>query len=67
VPQVAATPPAAQPEAKASPALRFAKNVGLFVAAPFIGLAYAVALPFVGMVLLARTGYEAFAKRKARK
>lgn len=67
VPQAAVTPPAAAPEAKASPALRFAKNVGLFVAAPFIGLAYAVALPFIGIGLIAWTGYEALAKRKGGK
>jgi hypothetical protein len=29
-----------------------AKNVALFLAAPFIGLAYAVLLPFVGTVML---------------
>lgn len=33
-------------------AVRFAKNVALFVAAPFIGLAYAVAFPFVGVAML---------------
>jgi hypothetical protein len=27
-------------------------NVALFLAAPFIGLAYAVAFPFIGIVLL---------------
>ena len=37
-----------------------AKNVALFFAAPFIGLAYAVAFPFVGLALLARYGYRAF-------
>lgn len=31
----------------------FLKNVALFIAAPFIGLLYAVLLPFVGMGLLA--------------
>jgi CheY-like chemotaxis protein len=30
----------------------FVKNVALFLAAPFIGLAYVVALPFVGLGLL---------------
>lgn len=33
-------------------ALRFAKNIGLFIAAPFIGLAYALAFPFIGLGLL---------------
>jgi len=41
----------------------FAKNVGLFFAAPFIGLAYVIALPFVGLGLLALHGYRALAKR----
>ena len=29
------------------------KNVALFLAAPFVGLAYAMALPFVGLAMLA--------------
>ena len=40
-----------------------AKNVGLFFAAPFIGLAYIVALPLVGLGLLALYGFRALAKR----
>jgi CheY-like chemotaxis protein len=40
-----------------------AKNVGLFLAAPFIGLAYVVALPIVGLGLLALYGFRALAKR----
>ena len=44
---------------------RFAKNAGLFFAAPFIGLAYVVALPFVGLGLLARYGYQALKNRNA--
>lgn len=55
-----AEPVAAEVEAAAPGALRIAKNVGLFVAAPFIGLAYALAFPFVGLVLLARYGYRAW-------
>jgi len=31
---------------------RFARNLALFAAAPFIGLAYALALPFVGIAML---------------
>lgn len=42
---------------------RTAKDVALFVAAPFIGLAYAVAFPFVGLALLARYGYRAMRDR----
>jgi len=55
-------------DAGAAPAAgRVAKNVALFIAAPFIGLAYAIALPFVGLALLAWSGYRALATRtKAR-
>ncbi len=35
------------------------KNVALFLAAPFIGLAYAVLLPFVGIAMLAWAGGRA--------
>ena len=35
--------------------LRHAQNVALFFAAPFIGLAYAVAFPFIGAWLLVRS------------
>jgi CheY-like chemotaxis protein len=41
----------------------FAKNVGLFFAAPFIALGYIVALPFVGFYMFAKLGYQAYAKR----
>lgn len=34
-------------------AVRYARNVALFVLAPFIGLAYALAFPFVGLGMLA--------------
>ena len=36
------------------------KNVALLVAAPFIGLVYAVLLPFVGIAMIAKTGYDAY-------
>lgn len=64
-PVVAAAPAV---DAGAAPSAgRAAKNVALFVAAPFIGLAYAIALPFVGLALLAWSGYRALATRtKAR-
>jgi len=39
------------------------KNIALFLAAPFIGLAYAVMLPMVGMVMLAKVAMQA---RKAK-
>ena len=37
------------------------KNVALFLAAPFIGLAYAVLLPFVGIAMLVWTAGKALA------
>ena len=36
------------------------KNIALFLAAPFIGLAYALLLPLVGIVMLAWVGGRAF-------
>lgn len=44
---------------------RIAKNVGLFFAAPFVALAYIVALPFVGFYMFAKLAHEAFQKRHA--
>jgi CheY-like chemotaxis protein len=41
----------------------FAKNVGLFFAAPFIALAYIIALPFVGFYMFAKLGYQAYTKK----
>jgi len=41
----------------------FAKNIGLFFAAPFIALAYIIALPFVGFYMFAKLGYKAYTKR----
>ena len=41
----------------------FAKNVGLFLVAPFIALAYIIALPFVGFYMFAKLGYQAWTKR----
>ena len=40
-----------------------AKNIALFLAAPFIGLAYIIAMPFVGLGMLAYFGYKAAIKR----
>ena len=40
------------------------KNIGLFFAAPFIGLAYVIALPFVFFTMAAKAGYQAFRDRK---
>ena len=44
-------------------AVRFAKNVALFLAAPFIGLAYAAAFPFVAVGMIAWYGVRAARKR----
>ncbi len=44
---------------------RFLKNVGLFLAAPFIGLAYVIALPFVFFGMVAKLGYEAITHKNA--
>ena len=62
-----AAPPAAVavPVPEATPAAgRKLKDIGLFFAAPFIGLAYAVAFPFIGLALLARTAYRAVKERR---
>ena len=39
-----------------------AVNIGLFLLAPFIGLFYAMTLPFVGMGMLAMIGARAYIK-----
>jgi hypothetical protein len=54
---------AAAPQTEASESQ--IKKIGLFMAAPFIGLAYAVALPFAGLGALAYMGIRAFAKSSA--
>jgi len=51
------------PAAVHSKAGLFAKNVGLFFAAPFIALAYVIALPFVGFYMFAKLGREAYIKK----
>jgi CheY-like chemotaxis protein len=40
------------------------KNIGLFFAAPFIGLAYVIAMPFVFFGMLVKLGFQALANRK---
>lgn len=42
---------------------RFAKNVALFLAAPFVGLAYILAFPIVGLGMLAWTAIQAQQKK----
>ncbi len=44
---------------------RVAKNVGLFFAAPFIGLAYFIAFPFIGLGMLLWHGIAALRRRAA--
>lgn len=39
------------------------KTIGMFLAAPFIGLAYVIALPVIGIYHLAKLALEAYAKR----
>jgi len=41
-----------------------AKNVALFFAAPFIGLAYILAFPFVALYAIGKYGYKALTARK---
>jgi hypothetical protein len=52
-------------EQAAIAAARTLKNVALFAAAPFIGLVYAMALPLVGLVMLATIAARAVAKTNA--
>lgn len=54
--------PAAEAETRSSAGL-LAKNVALFIAAPFIGLAYVVALPFIGLALLGWVAVKAMMHR----
>ncbi len=41
-----------------------AKNVGLFFAAPFIALGYVIALPFVGIYMIAKLSKEAIDEKR---
>ena len=56
----------AAPAAEPAPG-KFAllKNMLLFLSAPFVGLVYAVLLPFVGMAMLARIGGKALMQQPA--
>jgi CheY-like chemotaxis protein len=62
-PAVAAEAPPVVAPRQRSGALAFAKNVGLFFAAPLIGLAYVVIAPVVGLGLLAWMGGKALLGR----
>ncbi len=48
-------------------ALRFVKNVALFLSAPFVGLAYVILFPFVGTAMLAWMGAKALMAKKSAK
>ncbi len=50
------------PAAEVGGVLKILKNIALFLAAPFIGLAYIAALPFVGIGALAFFGWRAASK-----
>jgi len=56
-------PVAAPTAAPAASVVRFLKNVGLFFAAPFIGLAYILFLPFFGVALAGWAVYQAIKRR----
>ena len=40
------------------------KTAGMFVAAPFIALAYVIALPFIGFYNIAKLAFEAYARKR---
>lgn len=46
---------------------RVARNIALFLAAPFIALGYVIALPAVGFYMFAKLGLEAYRKNRAAK
>jgi response regulator RpfG family c-di-GMP phosphodiesterase len=62
-PAPAAETTAAVPVPEARGAANVAKNIGLFFAAPFIGLAYVLAFPFVGVWAIVKYGYQALTRR----
>ena len=62
VEQAAPAAPAAEP---APGKFAVLKNMALFLSAPFVGLVYAVLLPFVGMFMLARIGGKALMQQPA--
>jgi CheY-like chemotaxis protein len=66
--KLAATAPALPEAAEAAApatAATFIKNVALFLAAPFVGLAYLIAFPFIGVGMLAWMGGKAVMKYRA--
>ena len=62
----AMTQPAATPAPSWTKGIaRFVKNVALFLAAPFVGLAYILTFPIVGLGMLAWMGIQAQKKKSA--
>jgi len=61
---VAAPQPATQGEASTGGVGRLLKNIALFVAAPFVGLAGIILFPIIGLALLAWTAGKAWRQRK---
>jgi CheY-like chemotaxis protein len=57
--------PAAAAEAEAPGVFSTIKNMALFLSAPFVGLVYAVLLPFVGMGMLLSVAYKAARQQPA--
>jgi DNA-binding NtrC family response regulator len=58
-------PQAAEKKSALRTVARFARNVALLLVAPFVGLVYAVTLPFVGLGLLAWFGTRALINKAA--
>jgi len=61
--EAAAQPVAIPEQSRIQGVARFAKNVALFLAAPFVGLAYILAFPIVGLGMLAWTAIQAQQKK----
>src|SRR5271165_4791958 len=63
---LAAPQPAAEDEATGAGSIaRVVKNIGLFFAAPFVGLAFIMLLPVIGLATLAWTAGRAWHRRQA--
>jgi CheY-like chemotaxis protein len=65
-PATTTAPGAVEVEPRKGGALRFAKNLALFIAAPLVGLAYVMAFPLIGLGLIAWHGAGAVARRSPR-
>ena len=63
-PEAAATAETEEPLRGWSKAARIAKNIGLFLAAPFVALGYVIALPIVGFYAFAKFAREAYLKNR---